>query len=64
MSEKSEKKTVWRVGARDLFFAAGLVMVFAGLWLLSGPGMALTVCGSLLLLMSIVSAWTAAPRVG
>ena len=47
----------------DVFFILGYLMLFCGLWLMAGLGLALTICGSLLIGLGIVSAFFAAPKV-
>ncbi|PKN93007.1 MAG: hypothetical protein CVU44_11285 [Chloroflexi bacterium HGW-Chloroflexi-6] len=66
MKEPKEKQAKDKAPIKlsDLFFAFGYLMLFAGLWLCAGLGLALTVCGSLLLALGVLSAWLSAPRIG
>ena len=64
MSEQDKKpKDTAPIKLIDLVFVFGYLMLFAGLWLMAGLGLALTVCGSLLLALGVVSAWLKAPRI-
>jgi len=47
----------------DLVFAFGLLMLFSGLWLMVSLALALTVCGALLIILGVFSAWVVAREV-
>lgn len=40
-----------------LYFWLGLAALFAGLWLLDGLGLALTVCGAIACMVSVINSW-------
>ena len=61
MNEEKPKEKV-RFSLSDVFFVVGLLMIFGGLWVMAGLGLALTVCGSLLFCLGVFSAYMAAPR--
>ncbi len=52
-----------QLGIVEVVFLLGMAMLFAGLWLLAGLGLALTVCGAVLVLISTISAWWSAQPV-
>ena len=45
-----------RLDTSDAHFYWGLILLFAGLWLLHSPGLALTVCGALLVAIGLLGA--------
>ena len=52
-----------QVGVVEIMFLLGMLILFVGLWLQAGLGLAMTVCGAILVLISTLSAWWSAQPV-
>lgn len=61
MAQAENQKIRWSsrvaIGASEVIYLAGLLLLLAGLWLWFGPGQGLTACGAVLILTAILNGW-------